>query len=231
MTPPARRGESAEVPRRRPGRPRLTEPSPEYRQRLEEIIETGTRVFHDRGYDSGSLDDVAAELGLRKASLYHYLRSKAQLLYFIFDRAITLALQRLDEMSHIADARQQLATLIAHQVRMVADEPSLFAVFFDQRPRLDDAFEEEIRQKERTYVARIAAVVKRAVAAGDLPDVDPRHAAHALLGMTSWVYKWFDAERDDPDQVAQTMIRMVLGDTVDVPALLAAVPGSSPSIA
>ncbi|WP_214369814.1 TetR/AcrR family transcriptional regulator [Pseudonocardia sp. H11422] len=219
------------MPRRRPGRPRLTEPSPEYRQRLEEIIETGTRVFHDRGYDSGSLDDVAAELGLRKASLYHYLRSKAQLLYFIFDRAITLALQRLDEMSHIADARQQLATLIAHQVRMVADEPSLFAVFFDQRPRLDDAFEEEIRQKERTYVARIAAVVKRAVAAGDLPDVDPRHAAHALLGMTSWVYKWFDAERDDPDQVAQTMIRMVLGDTVDVPALLAAVPGSSPSIA
>ncbi|MHA6794386.1 TetR/AcrR family transcriptional regulator [Pseudonocardia bannensis] len=227
MTPPAHPGEPAEVPRRRPGRPRLTEPSPEYRQRLEEIIETGTRVFHDRGYDSGSLDDVAAELGLRKASLYHYLRSKAQLLYFIFDRAITLALQQLDEMSHIADARQELATLIAHQVRMVADEPSLFAVFFDQRPRLDDAFEEEIRQKERTYVARIAAVVKRAVAAGDLPDVDPRHAAHALLGMTSWVYKWIDADRDDPDKVAQTMIRMVLGGPIDVPALLAAVPGST----
>lgn len=211
MTPQTRRGDAIEPPRRRPGRPRLTEPSPEYQRRLEDIIETGTRVFHERGYDSGSLDDVAAAMGLSKGSLYHYLRSKAQLLYFIFDRAITLALQRLDELSDLADPRQELATLIAHQVRMVSDDPGLFAVFFDQRPRLDDAFEAEIRQKERRYVSRIAAVITRAVAAGDLPHVDARYAAHAVLGMTSWVYKWFDPDRDDADEVARTMIRMVLG--------------------
>ncbi len=213
MSPQARQSDSIEPPRRRPGRPRLTEPSPEYQQRLEDIIETGIRVFHDRGYDSGSLDDVATAMGLSKASLYHYLRSKAQLLYFIFDRAITLALQRLDQLSDLEDPRQELTTLIAHQVRMVSDEPSLFAVFFDQRPRLDDAFEAEIRQKERRYVARIAAVVTRAAAAGELPDVDARHAAHAILGMTSWVYKWFDPTRDDADEVARTMTRMILGDT------------------
>jgi AcrR family transcriptional regulator len=203
--------EAPEVPRRRPGRPRLTEPSPEYRQRLEEIIETGAQVFHDRGYDAGSLDDVAAALDLRKASLYHYLRSKAQLLYFIFDRAISLSLQRLDEMADIADPRERLATLIAHQVRMVAEEPSLFSVFFDQRPRLDDAFEAEIRQKERAYVGRIAAIVQSAADAGELPPVDARHAAHAVLGMTSWIYKWFDPVRDDPDRVAETMTSLVLG--------------------
>ncbi|HTK64752.1 MAG TPA: helix-turn-helix domain-containing protein [Pseudonocardia sp.] len=50
-------------------------------QRLEDIIETGIEVFHNRGYDSGSLDDVAAALDLRRASLCHYLRNKAQLLY------------------------------------------------------------------------------------------------------------------------------------------------------
>jgi hypothetical protein len=93
----------------------------------------------------------------------------------------------------------------------VADEPSLFAVFFDQRPRLDDAFEAEIRQKERAYVGRIAANVQSAADAGELPHVDARHAAHALLGMTSWVYKWFDPTRDDPDEVAATMISLVLG--------------------
>jgi len=212
---PAGRDDTAAVPRRRPGRPRLTEPSPEYRRRLEEIIDTATRVFHERGYDAGSLDDVATVLGLRKASLYHYVRSKAQLLYLIFDRAITLSLQRLDQLSEISDPRVRVAALIEHQVRIMAEEPSLFSVFFDQRPRLDGSFDVAIRQKERAYVRRIAEIVDAAVAEGGLPDVDARHAAHALLGMTSWVYKWFDPGRDDIDDVARTMVRLVLGAQVD----------------
>ncbi|HVW45125.1 MAG TPA: TetR/AcrR family transcriptional regulator [Amycolatopsis sp.] len=226
MPPSARRAtrDSDPPPRRRPGRPRLTEPSREYRQRLDEIIETGIKVFHDQGYDSGSLDDVAAALDLRRASLYHYLRNKAQLLYFIFDRALTIALQRLDELAGIADPRQQLGALIAHQVRMVANDPSLFAVFFDERPRLDDAYREQIATKERDYVHRFASMVTQAVTAGELSEVDPRHAAHALIGMTSWIYKWFDPARDDPDDIARTMIRLVLGANVDLEAALDSAP-------
>jgi AcrR family transcriptional regulator len=204
----------------------LTEPSQEYRQRLDEIIDTSIKVFHDQGYDSGSLDDVAAALDLRRASLYHYLRSKAQLLYLIFDRALTISLRRLDELAGIADPRQQLAALVTHQVRMVANDPSLFAVFFGERPRLDDAYQEQIVAKEREYVHRFASMVTQAVAAGELSDVDPRHAAHALIGMTSWVYKWFDPSRDDPDDVARTMVRLVLGAEADVAAALAAAPAA-----
>ncbi|MBW0101442.1 TetR/AcrR family transcriptional regulator [Pseudonocardia sp. KRD291] len=223
MAAAADRDTESAVPRRRPGRPRLTEPSPEYRVRLEEIIDTATVVFHERGFDAGSLDDVAAVLGFSKASLYHYVRSKAQLLYLIFDRAITLSLHRLDAMSGIPDPRERLATLIAHQVRMVAEEPSLFAVFFDQRPRLDDSFDADIRRKERAYVRRVAEVIQAANGAdGPAGGLDARHAAHALLGMTSWVYKWMDPARDTPEAVARTMIGLVLGPDVPVPEVLVA---------
>jgi AcrR family transcriptional regulator len=224
MPSSARGTSTGDPPRRRPGRPRLTEPSPDHLQRLDEIIETGIKVFHERGYDSGSLDDVAAALDLRKASLYHYLRSKAQLLYLIFDRALSTALRRLDELSDVGDSRQQLARLIVHQVRMVGNEPGMFAVFFDQRPRLDDSFHEQVTLKEREYVRRITAMVTRATESGELGDVDPRHAAHALIGMTSWIYKWLDPSHDDTDQVARTMIKLILGDEVDADEALASLP-------
>lgn len=202
--------------RRRPGRPKLTEPSPEYRQRLADIIETATAVFHERGYDSGSLDDVAAALGLSKPSLYHYFRSKGQLLYFIFDRALSTSLERLATLSGIEDPQRRLAALIAHQVRMVATDPTLFAVFFDSRPRLDDEYRDVIARKEREYVSRFGALVEGAVLAGAVRPAEARISAHALIGMTSWTYKWFDPRRDDPELVARTMIRLVLGDGVDV---------------
>jgi len=220
MSVSATDGEPPKPVRRRPGRPKLTEPSAEYRQRLADIIDTATVVFHERGYDSGSLDDVAAALGLAKPSLYHYLSSKKQLLYFIFDRALSTAIQRLDALSMIDDPRQRLAALIAHQVRMVAEEPTLFAVFFDSRPRLDDEYAEQITRREREYISRFAGLVNHALREGAAAD-EVRYTTHALIGMTSWIYKWFDPARDDRDEVARTMIRLVVGGDVDVEAALA----------
>ncbi|HEY1971196.1 MAG TPA: TetR/AcrR family transcriptional regulator [Pseudonocardia sp.] len=203
----------------------MTEPSPEYVRRRAEIIETGIKVFHDRGYDAGTLDDVAGLLDLRRASLYHYLGSKGELLYLIFDRAITTALGRLDEISAIADPLEQLAAFIAHQARMVCRDPGLFAVAFDQRGRLEEPFNAQILTKEREYLRRVTAMVERAAAAGELQRVDPRYSAHSLIGLTTWVYKWFDATRDNADDVARTMIRIVLGDRVDIEAALATTSG------
>lgn len=111
---------------------------------------------------------------------------------------------------------------------MVAKDPSLFAVFFDQRPRLDDAYREQIVRKEREYVRRFATIVANAVESGVVADVDPRHAAHALIGMTSWTYKWFDPERDDPDQMARTMIGLVIGTAVDLNQVVADVTPAEP---
>lgn len=209
-----------DVPRRRPGRPRHTEPSSAYVNRLNEIIETGIRVFHERGYDAGTLDDVASMLGLRRASLYHYLNGKGELLYLIFDRAITTALGRLDEISAIGAPREQLIAFVAHQIRMVGNDPSLFAVAFDQRCRIEDEFNERIRLKERAYLYGVTAMVERSSASGALRGVDCRQAAHALIGMTTWLYKWFDPTRDDLDDVTRTMVRLILGDEADLDDVL-----------
>ncbi len=198
--------------KRRPGRPRLTEPSPEHLARRQQLIDTAAEVFRAKGYDAGSLDDVAAALDLRKASLYYYVRSKAELLYLIFDRAITLALSRLEEILAVEDARQRLALLIRHQVLTIAGEPGLFTVFFDQRAGLDHERAQEIRAKERHYLGVYAKAVAQATSESVIPPVDARYAAQAIIGMTSWIYKWLDPKRDDPEQIADTCVRLILGD-------------------
>jgi TetR/AcrR family transcriptional regulator, cholesterol catabolism regulator len=203
------------APRRR-GRPRLTEPTPEYLERRESIIDAAARAFHARGYDAASLDDVVAELDIRKASLYHYVNSKAQLLYLIFDRAISRGLERLDRIATIPDPRERLATLIFHQVELIAEEPSLFSVFFDNRPRLSADYEVDMRAKERRYLRRFAEAIALASREGAINDVDPRYGAQAILGMTSWIYKWFDPETDNWRDIARSFVRLVLGADVDV---------------
>ncbi len=184
---------------------------------MTEIVETAARIFRAKGYDAGSLDDVATELGLRKASLYYYVRSKAELLYRVCDRAISTSLDHLEECLSIEDPRERLAALIRHQAIIVAEEPSFFAVVFDQRPRLTEGYEADIRAKERQYLRVFADAVTSAVAAGAVTPVDARYGAQAILGMTSWVYKWFDPGRDDAQAFAQACVDLILSRQAPAP--------------
>lgn len=199
-----------EAPRRRPGRPRHETPSPEYIKRREEIVDVAVDVFKDRGYDAGSLDDVAEALGLRKASLYYYVRSKAHLLYLVFDRAISGALEQMETIAASSAAEDRLGQLLRHQIQTVAADPNLFTVFFDQRPRLDTDYEDAIRVKERRYVHIFVDAVKVAIDSGTMPPIDPRYGAQLLLGMANWTYKWFDDATDDVGGLTDAAFELVL---------------------
>ena len=100
------------LPKRRPGRPRHDEPSPAYLARQREIVDAAVEVFRQRGYEQGTLDDVAAELGTGRASLYHYVPSTAHLLYLIFDRAITSTVARMEALATIGEPAERLRRLM-----------------------------------------------------------------------------------------------------------------------
>lgn len=204
MTEPAR------VHRRRPGRPRNVTPSAEYLQRRAQIVEVAAQVFQAKGYDAGSLEDVGAALGLRKASLYYYVRSKAELLYLVFDRAISGALADLELIARTGTPAEGLDRLLRHQIQTVASDPSLFAVFFDQRPRLNDDYESKIRAKERRYLRFFMDTVTAAIDGGVICVSDPRYAAQLLLGMANWTYKWVNPDHDDIAAVADSAVRLIL---------------------
>jgi len=209
----------AAAPKRPRGRPRLTSPSPEYVAKLEQIIDAAAAVFSEKGYEAASLEDVAEALDLRKASLYHYVNSKGQLLYFIFDRYLRVAQGRMQELSaSIEDPVELLVALISHQVSVVAEERDLLSAFFSARPRLDPELEQRIHELEREYLQFYIDAARAAMECGAIPKGNPRFAAHAIMGMSSWVHKWFDPNQDDWTDVCRYFVRLVLHG--DAPASL-----------
>jgi AcrR family transcriptional regulator len=207
------------APRRRPGRPRSLEPTAEYLAKLDDIVATAAQVFREKGFDGGSLDDVAARLDVSKASMFHYVKSKRHLLYLIFERALSRGIERVRELSQLDDPWERLAALIRFQVEVVAEDGDSFAVFFDnispRRTRVDirgkeiEALAERVRTLEREYFQMFVSAIRDASKSGVLAPVDPIYGAQAILGMTSWVYKWFDPNHHDVEQVVQTCIALI----------------------
>ncbi len=51
------------------------------------VLDAALHSFGTRGYDATSLDQLAAELGVRKQTILYYHRSKAELLEAVIDRS------------------------------------------------------------------------------------------------------------------------------------------------
>src|SRR5439155_1737445 len=103
--PPRRRG------RARPSRRALVRT---------EILTTAAELFRARGYRATTLDELARRLGMSKATVYGYFRSKEDLLAAIFHRTMTLAEAGLAAIRASAlSPADQLREVIRHHVRLV----------------------------------------------------------------------------------------------------------------
>jgi len=100
----------------------------------------------------------------------------------------------------------------------VAEERQLLSAFFSARPRLDPELAQRIRELEREYLQFYIDAARAAMDCGAIPKGNPRFAAHAILGMSSWVHKWFDPNQDDWTDVCRYFVRLVLHG--DAPAML-----------
>ena len=140
------------------------------------IVEAVNRLLAEKGFEAMTVDAVAAEVGIAKASLYKHFKSKEDLaaaaMIGVLDRALALVetLQRDPAVS--ARARLEAVTRWAMQALLAGEMPSLPAQNSALRSALMD---------NRAYLDRLMQVsdllgawILEAQAAGELdPSLPP----------------------------------------------------------
>jgi len=97
--------------------------------REEAIVAAVNRLLAEKGFDAMTVDAVAAEVGIAKASLYKHFRSKEELAAAAMIRVLDRALAQIDLLSADAgaDAVEQLraVTRWTMQLQLAGEMPSL----------------------------------------------------------------------------------------------------------
>jgi AcrR family transcriptional regulator len=63
---------------------------PEYKELAKKkIINAAYSIFYKKGYHSSTMDDIANEVGVSKASLYSYFKSKEEILQIVTNQTLT----------------------------------------------------------------------------------------------------------------------------------------------
>ncbi|RAQ94128.1 TetR/AcrR family transcriptional regulator [Thermogemmatispora tikiterensis] len=191
---------------------RLLHPQSSHEQRLLEIVKTAAAVFRERGYEAGTLEDISQQLGMTRPALYHYVRSKQDILFLTINYLLDIALAELNELERQQDTRERLRSLIIHLITLIGRERSFFTVFFRDKAGLEEPYLSLIREKERAYVAAFRRAVREAMTAGMLPNIPEGIATQAILGCCNWTYQWLDPAGPVPLEQAAELIASFLVD-------------------
>ena len=180
-----------------------------YGQKLELILRTSARIFADKSYHSTSMRDISRQTGVSLAGLYHYCKSKEELLFLIQDHCFGRVLERLEErIKTIEDPFEKLRIFVDNHLSFFAANMAEMKVLSHEAESLAGDLHEHVSTRKRQYTRTARKILSEVQqAAASRPGRSPRRngqrgraakpidltvATYALFGMMNWIYNWYD---------------------------------------
>src|SRR5215207_10160143 len=157
----------------------------------DDILEAAAQVFRQKGFHGTSMQDIAKAVSLQKASLYHHVSSKQEILLELLDRALELLLERISAIcSQDIPADEKLQEMIRAYLQILTENADLSAVLlFEHRSLERKQHARHVPNRDR-FEALWRAVLEEGVATKRFKCEDPALAARAILGILNWTITW-----------------------------------------
>jgi AcrR family transcriptional regulator len=151
--------------------------------RKEEILDVATRLFAEKGYEGTSMNDVAARVGMRKASLFYHFATKDLLYEAVIDRLI-------ETLGRALRAAYESAGTFADRAEAAADTTTmtLGAHPYAARLLLREAMDcgvlgGKVLENAMSVLEASAAFVRAGQEAGEFVEGDPKQIVMSSLGV------------------------------------------------
>src|SRR6478735_12269933 len=123
--------------------------------RRDELTRIAARLFAERGYQGTSLADLAEALGVQKASLYHHIDSKEDLLWDVaWDGALAFH-AALDGVPADAPAAERIHLALRAHLAVVSTQLDIATVFVREWRYLEGERRERFVAERRRYEERV----------------------------------------------------------------------------
>jgi len=161
----------------------------------ENILEAAAQVFRQKGFHGASMQDIAEAVNLQKASLYHHVSSKQEILLALLDRALELLFDRISVISNQdVPANEKLGQMIHAYLQILAENTDLSAVLLFEHRSLERRQHARHVPNRDKFEALWRGVLVEGVAAKLFKCDDPALTARAILGIMNWTITWYRPE-------------------------------------
>ncbi len=181
------------------------------------IFAEAVRIFRQKGYHATSMQNIADAVGLQKGSLYHYISSKEELLFKIFERSTGALTKRLEEIIASKDPpTEKLRCAIEAHLTALCEQLDIYTVYLSERRVLAGRFNAKVRAEAERHGRLLEQIIQQGVKTGDFQTEDTKMTAFAVIGMCNWLHQWYNPEgRLAPHEIARIFSDLVMSGLIN----------------
>lgn len=164
--------------------------------KLDQILSISAKHFANKGFEATSLDQIAREVGLHKATLYHYIQSKNDILERCRARSVA---EYEDILDAIQDDHQPPSALlrdffIVHTRAQKNEFGACLSAVGSEALRHEPG--QAIRAFQRQLRDAVERIIKRGCQSGVYRDIPADIAAELAMGSFNWIWRWHRTQGD-----------------------------------
>ena len=181
-----------------------------------QILDAAIRVFARQGFHSTRVSDIADEAGVAYGLVYHYFKSKDEVLNELFTERWSLLLAAIDEADASAETpRAKLQAVATFIVESYRHDPELMKVIIVEVTRAANSFGRTHLPEIRRAYDSIAKIVADGQGTGDFRrDIDPAFASMSFYGaieqlLSGWIFDLIPASDTDYEQAKAFVVATI----------------------
>jgi TetR/AcrR family transcriptional regulator, fatty acid metabolism regulator protein len=186
--------------------------------RRRQILDAAVRVFARQGFNGCRVSDIADEAGVAYGLVYHYFRSKDEVLDTLFVERWEILLDAIRQ----ADAqplppREKLHAIASFIVDSYRHDPELMKVIIVEVTRAANTFGQTHLDRIQEAYRLIGVIVERAQEAGDFRrGLSPQFAAMAFYGaieqvLTGWIFEVLPSGEEEFELAKRHVVETICG--------------------
>jgi len=175
----------------------------------EEFLTKAADVFEKKGYASTTIQDVAQALQLSRSALYHYFKSKDEILEALVLEHTEHAAEQMEEKfaGRNGSPSDQLRELLVSSINGRMTGGPRLRVLDQLAAEMPPDIKLKFDHGRRRVLDLYTRLIQKGIDAGELRPLDARTAAFAILGIASWTSWWYSPTgRKSPEELASVLV-------------------------
>jgi AcrR family transcriptional regulator len=159
------------------------------------ILDAAAQVFRQKGFHGASMTDIAEAVNLQKASLYHHVSSKQEILLALLERALGMLTDHIAAITSLdLPIDEKMRRMIRAYLQALSEYPDLSAVLLFEHRSLDrKSHARHVPHRDR-FEGLWRDVINQGMREKLFACPDSGMAVRALMGTMNWTLTWYRPE-------------------------------------
>ena len=160
-----------------------------------DILDASAQIFSQKGYHGTSMQDIAMAVNLQKASLYHHVSSKQEILFDLLNRGLDILITQVEEaISEPGSPDQRLRKATKAYLSTMTEYQDLASVLLLEYRSLEPDYHDRHIPRRDRFEQIWRELIREGMEAGIFTCDHPSLSARALLGALNWTVTWFRSD-------------------------------------